>query len=212
YPLMQPWAGDTSQKGDLNRDGIITSADAAIALQLAACGECAAGASADPHATSPAPAAGTTSMSITQVSALGLSVTDGICKVVLDARYGAAKAQEVVVTLTLTNTGDQPITMYPPALPAPGEGITLTALGCYPIPISGNESADVRIKARVAGDVAEGTYDATAYFRDSAATITIDVRRLTPHNLDCRIADVSGDGRVTSLDALMILQMAEVPT
>ncbi|HDN65488.1 MAG TPA: hypothetical protein ENF23_04205, partial [Methanosarcinales archaeon] len=47
---------------------------------------------------------------------------------------------------------------------------------------------------------------------DSAATITIDVRRMTRHNLDCEIADVSGDGQVTSLDALMILQMAEVPT
>ncbi|KAF5416207.1 MAG: hypothetical protein C5S48_03600 [Candidatus Methanogaster sp.] len=60
----------------------------------------------------------------------------------------------------------------------------------------------------VAGDVAEGTYNATAYFDDIAATITIDVRRLTSHNLDCEIADVSRGGRVTSLDALMILQMA----
>jgi len=64
----------------------------------------------------------------------------------------------------------------------------------------------------VAGDVAEGAYHATVHFGDSAATITINVRRLTPYNLDCEIADVSGDGYVTSLDALMILQMAEVPT
>ncbi|MEA3324837.1 MAG: dockerin type I domain-containing protein [Euryarchaeota archaeon] len=113
-----------------------------------------------------------------------------------------------MVTLTLTNTGDQHITVYQPTLPSPGEGITLTALGSYPITIQGNESKTVRIKVRVAGDVAEGTYNATAYFGDSAATITIDVRRLTSYNLDCEIADVSGDGRVTSLDALMILQAA----
>jgi len=54
---MQPWTGTTSQKGDLNHDGVVTPADSAIALRLAARGECAAGASADPHATSPAPAA-----------------------------------------------------------------------------------------------------------------------------------------------------------
>jgi len=133
---MQPWDGATSQKGDLNHDGIITPADAAIALQLAACGGCAAGASADPRSTSPA--AGMTSVPMvqtTQASALGMSVTDGTCKVVLDARYGDAKAQEAVVTFTLTNTGDQPITVYSPALPSPVEGITLTALGNYPITI-----------------------------------------------------------------------------
>ena len=38
YPLMEPWTGDTSQKGDLNSDNQITPADAAIALQLAATG------------------------------------------------------------------------------------------------------------------------------------------------------------------------------
>ena len=37
YPLMQPWT-DTPQKGDLNADGILTPADAAIALRLAATG------------------------------------------------------------------------------------------------------------------------------------------------------------------------------
>jgi parallel beta-helix repeat protein len=37
FPLMQPWS-DTPQKGDLNSDGIITPADAAIALQIAASG------------------------------------------------------------------------------------------------------------------------------------------------------------------------------
>ena len=36
FPLMQPWAGDTPQKGDLNHDNQITPADAAIALRLAA--------------------------------------------------------------------------------------------------------------------------------------------------------------------------------
>ncbi|HDN65827.1 MAG TPA: hypothetical protein ENF23_06005, partial [Methanosarcinales archaeon] len=203
YPLMQPWAGDTSQKGDLNRDGIITSADAAIALQLAACGECAARASADLRFTSQE--AGLSTTPITQASALGMSMTDGTCKVVLDARYGAAEAQDVAVTLTLTNTGSDDITVHPPALPSPGEGITLTALGNYPITIPSNKSTDVLINVHVAGDVAEGTYNTTAYFGDSAATITIDVRRMTRHNLDCEIADVSGDGQVTSLDALMIL-------
>jgi len=38
FPLMHPWTGDTPQKGDLNGDGILTPADAAIALQLAASG------------------------------------------------------------------------------------------------------------------------------------------------------------------------------
>ncbi|MEA3281943.1 MAG: dockerin type I domain-containing protein, partial [Euryarchaeota archaeon] len=95
-----------------------------------------------------------------------------------------------------------------PMLPSPEGGITLTALDNYPITMSCNESTDVRIIVCVAGDVAEGTYNATAYFDDIAATITINVRRLTRYNLDCEIADVSGDGRVTSLDALMILQVA----
>ena len=39
YPLIQPWTGATSQKGDLNRDGCITPADAAIALRMAVRGE-----------------------------------------------------------------------------------------------------------------------------------------------------------------------------
>ena len=38
YPLMHPWTGDTPQKGDLNSDGILTPADAAIALRIAAIG------------------------------------------------------------------------------------------------------------------------------------------------------------------------------
>ena len=37
FPLMQPWTR-TPQKGDLNDDGILTPADAAIALQIAAGG------------------------------------------------------------------------------------------------------------------------------------------------------------------------------
>jgi parallel beta-helix repeat protein len=203
FPLMQPWTGP-SQKGDLNRDG-----DAVIALQLAACGECAAGSSADPRSTSPA--AGMTPMPMaqtTQASALGMSVTDAACIIRLDARYGGAEAQDAVVTLTLTNTGDPPITVYPPALPSPGEGITLIALDNYPITIPGNGSKTVQVKVRVAGDVAEGTYNTTAYFGDRTATITINVHRLTRYNRDCEIADVSGDGQVTSLDALMVLQMA----
>ncbi|KAF5427561.1 MAG: Dockerin type I repeat-containing protein [Candidatus Methanomarinus sp.] len=195
-------------RGDLNRDGVITPADAAIALQLAACDECASGASADPRSTSPA--AGITSASMAQASALGMSVADAACIIKLDARYGDAEAQEVVVTLTLTNTGGQSIVEQVPTLLSPESGITLTALGNYPIIVPGNESVDVRIKVHVAGDVAEGAYHATAHFGDSAATITINVQRLTRYNLDCEIADVSGDGRVTSLDALMILQMAAV--
>jgi len=38
HPLMQPWGGDTPQKGDLNSDSILTPADAAIALEIAAGG------------------------------------------------------------------------------------------------------------------------------------------------------------------------------
>jgi parallel beta-helix repeat protein len=38
FPLMHPWTGDTSLKGDLNHDDQITPADAAIALRLAATG------------------------------------------------------------------------------------------------------------------------------------------------------------------------------
>ncbi|MEA1866160.1 MAG: NosD domain-containing protein, partial [Euryarchaeota archaeon] len=52
YPLMHSWG--TSQKGDLNRDGNITPADAAIALQIAASGahNPAADVSGDNHVTS----------------------------------------------------------------------------------------------------------------------------------------------------------------
>jgi parallel beta-helix repeat protein len=39
YPLIQPWTGDTSQKGNLNRDCYINPADAAIALRMAVRGE-----------------------------------------------------------------------------------------------------------------------------------------------------------------------------
>ena len=38
FPLMQPWAGDTPQKGDLNGDNKITPTDAAIVLAIAAGG------------------------------------------------------------------------------------------------------------------------------------------------------------------------------
>jgi len=38
YPLMYPWTGDTSLKGDLNHDGTLTSADALIALEIAVSG------------------------------------------------------------------------------------------------------------------------------------------------------------------------------
>ena len=38
FPLMQPWSERPPQKGDLNHDGILTPADAAIALQIAAGG------------------------------------------------------------------------------------------------------------------------------------------------------------------------------
>jgi len=209
---MQPWTGPP-QIGDLNRDNRITTADAVIALRLAARGECAAGASADPRSTSLAAGIPSVPMTqTTQTSALGMSVTDAKCTVTLDARYGGAEAQEAAVTLTLTNTGDQTMVEHAPALPSPGEGITLTTMGNYPITISCNESVCVQINVRVAGDVAEGTYLTTAYFGDRTATITINVCRLNQYNLDCEIADMSGDGKVTSLDALMILQMVEVPT
>jgi len=36
FPLMHQWTGDTPQKGDLNGDHLLTPADAAIALRLAA--------------------------------------------------------------------------------------------------------------------------------------------------------------------------------
>jgi parallel beta-helix repeat protein len=38
FPLMQPWTGGTSLKGDLNHDNQITPADAAITLRLAVIG------------------------------------------------------------------------------------------------------------------------------------------------------------------------------
>jgi len=38
FPLMHPWTGDTQLLGDLNSDGNVTPADAAIALRLAASG------------------------------------------------------------------------------------------------------------------------------------------------------------------------------
>jgi len=38
HPLMHPWTGDTPRKGDLNSDGTLTPADAAIALRIAATG------------------------------------------------------------------------------------------------------------------------------------------------------------------------------
>jgi parallel beta-helix repeat protein len=38
FPLMQPWSEDTQQKGDLNGDGQIMAADAAIALRMAVSG------------------------------------------------------------------------------------------------------------------------------------------------------------------------------
>jgi parallel beta-helix repeat protein len=44
FPLMQPWTDTPSQKGDLNGDGILTPADATIALAFAAGGS----ASCDP--------------------------------------------------------------------------------------------------------------------------------------------------------------------
>ncbi|MEA1865918.1 MAG: NosD domain-containing protein [Euryarchaeota archaeon] len=39
FPLMQPWTATAPQKGDLNRDGKTTTADAAIAIALAASSE-----------------------------------------------------------------------------------------------------------------------------------------------------------------------------
>ena len=36
---MHPWTGDTPLKGDLNHDGILTSADVLIALEIAVSGE-----------------------------------------------------------------------------------------------------------------------------------------------------------------------------
>ncbi len=54
FPLMQPWTGGTSLKGDLNGDNRITPADAAIALRIAASGahDDAADVSGDGHVTS----------------------------------------------------------------------------------------------------------------------------------------------------------------
>ena len=39
FPLMQPWSEDTQQKADLNGDGQITAADAAITPHMAVSGE-----------------------------------------------------------------------------------------------------------------------------------------------------------------------------
>jgi len=38
FPLMHPWSESLLQRGDLNDDGKITTADAAIALAIAASG------------------------------------------------------------------------------------------------------------------------------------------------------------------------------
>lgn len=199
-------------RGDLNHDDIITPADAAIALRMAVSGEYAAGASVDSGITSQVAVGNEGVAPFLQFAPLAqassLTATDAICNVTLDARYGDAKAQEQTVAITLKNTGNMSITVYQPALSSPESGIALTALGAYPISLAPDKSKDIRIKVYVAGDVVEGAYIATAYF-NCAAIITINVRRLTRYYTPDRdVADVSGDGKITSLDALMILQMA----
>ncbi|MEA1870523.1 MAG: hypothetical protein U9N09_10395, partial [Euryarchaeota archaeon] len=90
-----------------------------------------------------------------------------------------------IVTLTLENTGSESIDVYAPALPSPREGITLTALDSYPLspPLSANESRDVRIEVQITKIVSKGIYNATAYFGDSTAKITINVNRHAPAHL-----------------------------
>ena len=54
YPLMQPWAGDPSQKGDLDGDGEVTTTDACATLRIIASGgrNLAADVNNDDHVTS----------------------------------------------------------------------------------------------------------------------------------------------------------------
>ena len=129
-------------RGDLNHDGIITPADAAIALQVAVSGECTAGSSVDSRATSQV-AGGNVGF------ASSLTATDAVCNVTLDARYGDAKVQEKTVTITLACTGNTSRDVYQPALISPESGIALTALGAYPISLAPDKSKDIQIKVCV---------------------------------------------------------------
>ncbi|MEA1966446.1 MAG: hypothetical protein U9N05_04085, partial [Euryarchaeota archaeon] len=73
-----------------------------------------------------------------------LTVTDGYCEI--------KKLEETVtVTLTLKNSGHDPINVYAPSLPSPTKGITLRALDSYgPLVVPGNSSKDVKIEVSVA--------------------------------------------------------------
>jgi hypothetical protein len=106
----------------------------------------------------------------------GLTVTDGSCEIT--ELEGTA-----TVTLTLTNTGDERISVQAPAFPSPKKGITLRTLDNYPKTIPADDSETARIEVRITKTVNKGVYKATAYFGDSTATITIDANRQIPAHL-----------------------------
>jgi len=112
-----------------------------------------------------------------------LSVDGATCDITLDARSGDAKDQEKTVTLKITNTGTETLTVYAPSVPSPESGINLTALGSYPISLAAGKSKNVQIKICVAGSVKEGTYEVRADFAHGKGTITINVDRLIPAHL-----------------------------
>ncbi len=109
-----------------------------------------------------------------QTAHADLVVTGAACDVTLDARYGAASAQDTTVKIKLENTGNSSITVYEPSFDAPEE-ITLSALGAYPLTIGAGTSKEVQIRVHVAGTASEGMHIATAYCGDITESCTITV-------------------------------------
>jgi len=122
-----------------------------------------------------------------QTAQAGLAVTDGLCDVTLDARYGDVSTVEKIVTLELKNTGNASITVGEPCFNESSfdisHGITPNVLDTYPFSIPAGASKEVRIGVHVAGTVSEGIHIMTVYFDDIATTIDVDVHRLIPAHL-----------------------------
>ena len=117
-----------------------------------------------------------------QTAHADLVVTSAACNVTLDARYGAASAQETTVKLKLENTGNLSITVYEPSFDAPEE-ITLSALRAHPLTIGAGASKEVQIRVHVAGTASEGTHIATAYFGGITESCTITVTVHVEHGI-----------------------------